>query len=449
MKKIIISAAVAALAFGATAHAQTAETENMYLIKDNRVVGKYPVNAVDYVSFKLPDDVQESNLWLNIDNVGKNTISYTVNTLDANIAYAHGIVSYYDANYMAMDQEGDYIDNLDPEQQETIIKSVLPYVAYAGAGTQNYTMNDWMVDGSGYHINVTPGTKYYVCAWEIDPVTQKPFDTFVYTEVNTDKPGQSNATLNVSFLRQNAEGLAFDISGSDDIMYISTAFGDKSTMEAYVEYFGADFLFGTFGQVYTIDFLKGMSETNPDIENATWPAYESGEYVLMVRGYDANGDMVAQNAVAVYEAGEPEGPQISIFSKSKGDGKVSVNFEISPNKVSEAYVRMLTENEVDDKLNDGYYLYEIASGGNAIDIESQINRDGEYTFKADGIGEGWYTLLIYARDMDGNRSTMRINFSMQEGSYWDIQDPVHSPKRNGAKAKIAAKRHRPTLDKVK
>lgn len=436
-------ALVAALALGIGANAQT---ENMYLIKGDRVVGKYNVDAVDYVSFKLPEGVQENNLWLSVDKVGKNNVTYTVNTIEATTTYAHGIVSYYDANYLALDSEGTFFEELDSEQQATILQACLPYVAFLGIGTDNYTMYDWMPDGNS-HINVTPGTKYYLCAWEVDPVTQRPLDTFVYDEFTTEKPGASSAKLNVSFKRQNEQGLAFDISADSNILYITTAFGKKSTMEAYVEIYGADFLFGTFGQTFTVDFLQGMNDAYPDIEMATWSADSSGDYILMTRGYDANGDVVIANATATYEAPTPEGPQINILSKSKEEGKVSVTFEITPNKVSEAYVRLLKENTVDNKLNDGYYLYEIACGADAIDIETQINRDGEYTFTANGLDDQWYTILIYARDLDGVRTTLRINFNTLADATWDIRKPVHITPAKRALERMASKSRRPTIDR--
>lgn len=444
-KTIFAAMAAATCLCGA---AQETDNQNMYLIKGDRVVGRYDVDAVDYVTFKKPEGIQESNLWLSVDNVTKNTVTYTVNTIAPTITYAHGFVSYYDVNYLAMDEFGDFFENLEEADQVSLLQTILPYCAYLGVGTETVTRTDFEPDGFS-RIVLTPGTPFFLCAWEVDPATQKPYETFVYQEFSTEAPGEFAGNFDVTFKRQNSEGLAFDISGSSDILYITTAFGEKNMMDLYVEYYGEDFLFGTFGQTFTLDVLQGENEIGDGIEAATWPAYETGDYVLMVRAYDANGDMKAVNCEAHYEGETAAGPEITIFSKSKGDGKVSVNFEVSPNKVSEAYVRMLLENTVEDRLNSGWELWEIASGGDAIDIYDDIRNYGEYTFKADGIDDQWHTLLIYARDMDGNRTTLRINFNMLEDSNWSIYEPVYNAPARRAIARIASKSRKPTLDKVK
>lgn len=445
-KKTILSAFMAVAAFG-SAFAQDTQAENMYLIKGDRVIGKYAVDAVDYLSFKVPDGVSEESLWLTVDNFGKNNVTYTVNTLDLNAAYAHGLVSYYDANYLALDYYGDMIDNLTDEEVEQILKACLPYVAYLGIGTNHYTRTDWESDGR-YNINVTPGTMYYVCAWQVDPVTQEPLETFVYDSFTTLEPGESSAELSVKFKRQNSLGLAFDINGSDEILYISTVFGELNVMSFYYEVYGPELLFGMFGQNWTIAAMQGMSTADDDVEAATWPAYESGEYILMVRAYDADGNKVERMAVAEYQGEESTGPEIKIFSKSKGDGKVSVNFEITPSNVSEAYVRLMKENDVNDSLNDGWELWELATSSKATDITDIINRDGEYTFKADNLDDSWYTILIYAKDKNDGKTTLRINFNTLEGSNWDIPSPQHAQLKHAA-ARMASKSRKPTFDKVK
>lgn len=449
--KHILAGAAMAAAFLASAQTE-ADNSKMYLIKGDRVVGKYAVEDVDYVSFNLPEGIKDENLWLTIGNVGKNNITYTVNTADANTTYAHGIVSEWDMWYAAMDTYGDYVENLNEEEVAGLLQGLLPYVAYKGVGAQQYTLTDWDLIFN-YHINVTPGTTYYVCAWEVDPVTEKPYDLFVYDTVTTLAPEQSTANLSVNFVRQNEEGLAFDIQGSDDILYVTTAFGEKNMMEIYTQYYGADLLFGVFGQSFTIASLQGENEINSDIEAATWPAYEDGEYILMVRAYDAQGNMTYAEATATFtETKEDKGPEIKIWSKTKGDGKVSVNFEITPSNVEEAYVRMMEMNAVDDRLNIGYELYELAMGGDSTDITAKINTEGEYTFKADNIDDKWYTILIYAKDKTGARTAMRLDFNTVEGSNWYVGDPVHAPSRpskNNIAARMMHKGHKPTINKVK
>ncbi len=430
--------------------AQTADYNTMYLIKGDRVVGKYGVDEVDYASFKLPQGVIADEIWLNVDNVGKNNVTYTVNTLESTTIYAHGIVPYCEANYIALDSFGMPIDDLSPDERLQVLQSYLPYVGYLGVGTITATMKDYAEDGLGSRFSVIPGYKYYLCAWEVDPVTQRPLNTFVYTEFKTLDPGESSATLDVSFKRQNEEGLAFNVTGSDDILYVMTAYGIKSVMEAYIGVYGMDYLMGTFGQKMTISSLQGEGDLGNGIEAATWPAYDSGEYVLYVRGYDAQGDMIEAEATAIFEAPENEGPEINILDRSKNaDGTVSVNFEVVPSNVSEAYVRLMTENDVDDYVNDGWELYELASTSQATDIYDDIRANGEYTFRAENLSEEWYSLLIYARDADGARTVQRISFNILPGSEWYDYAPVHVKSLRKAAKRGMAKSRRPAFDRVK
>lgn len=447
LKNIVVSLLAAATL---SMSAQTAENNTMYLIKGDRVVGKYGVDQVDYASFKLPQGVIDEPIWINVDNVGKNFVTYTVNTLEKTTAYAHGLVPYYEANYLALDAFGASYDELSEENKQQVLQSYLPYVGYLGVGTITATMNDYSEDGLGGRFSVRPDNKYLLCAWEVDPVTQAPLDLFVSTEFQTLPPAESSAMLNVSFKRQNEEGLAFNITGSSDILYVVTCYGIKSVMEAYVDVYGMDFLMGTFGQAMSLDALQGEGDLGNGIEAATWPAYESGEYVLYVRGYDTEGNMCEAEASATYEGQETEAPQINILDRSKSiDGKVMVKFEVVPSNVSEAYVRLMTENDVDDSVNDGWKLYELASSSQATDIYDEIRATGEYTFTADNLGEEWYSLLIYVRDTDGARTVQRISFNTEPSSEWYDYNPVHANSLRKAARRGMAKSRRPAFDRVK
>ena len=59
----IIALATATTCFGAYAQT-TGDNNKMYLIKDDRIVGKYDVDAVDYVSFKLPEGIIDEPIWV-------------------------------------------------------------------------------------------------------------------------------------------------------------------------------------------------------------------------------------------------------------------------------------------------------------------------------------------------------------------------------------------------
>lgn len=405
--------------------------ETMYLVKGDHVVGKYAVDDVDYVTFNLPDDVKDGNVWVELVSAGKNTVKYNVNTTGDDVAYAHNILTYWEVNYMSLEYFGKMFDMLSQEETIQVLQTALSYNAYMAMGTNTFEQTDYDLDGTGpySHFTVTPGTHFFLCAWELDPSTGNPLDTFVFTEFNTKPAGESTASSSVAFKRQNEQGLAFEFTADRNVKYFRTLYGNRSVMEQYIQIYGEDFTFGTFGQNFTLEQLSGFNpEQEIEIENATWPAYDSGEYVLYVRAYDYNGDMTQHQVFAEFvDNNQKQGPKITIFSRSKSQGKVSLNFEISPSNVEEAYVRMMLENDVDDRLNMGYELHELAMGGDATDITSDINTNGEYTFNATmDIDEQWRAILITALDKDGNRTTQRINFNQSEDTEWSDYNPVYS-----------------------
>lgn len=429
MKKIYTMALAAVMsAMAAPAFAQAENPETLYLVKENRVVGKYDVNAVDYVTFDLPAGVVDAPIWLTVDNVGKNTVTYTVNTQDPNTAYAHNIVSYYTANVMALSYYGESIDDVDQEVFDYVMRLCLQSSAYMGIGTDTYTQTDYQEDGTGteYYtsrFSVQPGTLYYLAVWEIDPVTQEPKETIDTIKFTTLDPGVSPYEVKVKSLGQSGESIAFDFTGtSDQLLYVTTVFGMKNQMDAYVETYGKDSLFGSWGQSWSVSEL---------MEDARWMGASTGEYVMYCRGVDADGNISEPDPVyASYVEPAGEGPVVTIFSKTKGNGHVNVNFEIAPSNVSEAYVYLDTENNVDDMKNDGWELWEIASRSSATDICNEINTMGEYTYDSDVAEDEWLTLLIYARDKDGNRTVCRINFNTFEGTDWNIVNPAKAPRKS-------------------
>lgn len=434
MNRTLIAAALAVISCAAASAQTDAANETMYLVKGQRVVSKYPAGAVDYITFNLPDDVVDEALWLDVDKVGKNSVTYTVNTADPSVAYAHNLLSYYDVNYTAMDMFGDMLENLDEESKIACMQYTLASNAFVGIGKATYTQNDFQqYDPSSemYRFKVTPGTPYFLCAWEVDPATTEPRQTFVYTSLTTLQPAQVDLNLNVTQAGFNAHGMILNFTGSPSILYVTTCWGLKDQMEAYEQVYGRQFLMGTFGQNWGLDFLAGTGDLDPGVENATWPVYDPGKYIMYVDAYDAEGNVQRDTFVFEYTSstGDEDTPVITILSKEKSLDQVKVNFEITPSNVEEAYVRLCEENFVDDRLNMGYTYPEIAMGGTSIDITHQINTTGEYTFTETNLEEKWYALLIYAKTKSGAQTTLRINFFPDDDADWSIYAPFHTKKR--------------------
>lgn len=435
------------IAMFAVAVLPAAAQENLYLIKGQHVVGTYPAGDVDYLSFKKPADINDDPIWIDVDNVGKNTVTFTINTADLGTAYAYALISYYDANYYAMDYYDSTFDDLPEGTQQIVLSSLLYSSAYVAQGNRTVTMTDFELDGTSYmgqpgRFNVKPGCTYYATALEVDPVSQEPKEFVATAKLTTLEPGLSDMSLSASFVKQGNETLEFDVTGDSKCEYVITCYGYTEMMESFIEMYGYDYVMYTFGQQFTLEELRE--------EGMEWPAYETGDYSLYVQGFDAQGNIKRLDPVKAHYEGTQtaEGPTITIFSKEKREGYVSVNFEISPSNVEEAYVIMMPENDVDDRLNDGWKLYEIASSSKATDITNQINTMGEYTFTDSNVSEQWQSILIYAVDKDGNRTVARINFFPDPDSYWSIDTKAEKPRRNGKKLNI---RHamKPSADKLK
>lgn len=433
MKKLILGTLLAAAA-AAPAYAQ----QTMYLVKDNHVIASYDVDAVDYVTFNPGDDIETSPIWLDVVNVGKNTVTYKVNTADPTTTYLHNLVSRYDLNLYALSYYDDEFDNL-PEGTKRILFETFLESGYVAQGDKEFTMTDYEDDGTGgglyeSRFSVRAGVTYYLLAAPANIQTEEIDGANLVAEVvKTQDAGQSALPLSFSCVSAENEVATFDLTGtSTDFKYLITCLLSKSVADLYTSLYGADFIINTWGQAWTVEDL---------MSNSRWNVYESGEYTMLVRGVDADGDIRDTRCDFTYTASASEsGPVISIFSKSKENGKVSINFEIAPSNVDEAYVYLDTENNVDDLLNDGWELYEIASRSSAIDITNEINTMGEYTFSQEITSEQWQTLLIYAKDKEANRTICRINFDMWPDSQWDINNPVGgsrsaAPAKKGFKTK--------------
>lgn len=449
LKQILAAAAITASCFGAFADGDT-----MYLIKDNHVVGKYHIDEVDYATFTLPEGVSDNNITLEMDDIKKNEVAYTINTVNPLIAYAHNIISDYDAQLTANEVFKASFDLLPDEDKVIVLKYALSQNAYVGIGSQSFKQKDFKDDGTGSanvvnRFSVIPGTKYYLCAWEVDYLDQTPLENFVYTEFSTLAPAKADIDFNCTFSGTTSQyGAQIDFTGSDDVYYVRTCWGARSQMNIYVQVYGLDFLMGTFGQAWNLSFLQGSGDFIDDVPNSTWALNGSGEYVMFARAYNAAGDYKdIRLDVDVEEEIKTKGPDITVISKSKTDGSVSATFEINPSNVTKATVRLLEENDVDDALNSNMKLSEIATAGDATDITETINKFGEYVFSASGLNnEKWYSILVYALDKSGNSTTVRVNVCPFEDTEWSFYPPVYeSAETSTPEVKRIRFRSNPTL----
>ncbi|MDO4310214.1 MAG: hypothetical protein Q4C43_05775 [Prevotella sp.] len=436
IKKLLLMIIMVA-GFAATGMAQ----ENMYLIKGNQVVAKYSVDDVDYVSFKLPEGVKESQVTVNVDEVGKNYFTYTVKTLSPTKEYAHYFVQKSMIDIYLLTYYGTTVENSDPELVTMLLKNYL-YNGFLAAGTSSYTIRDGESDGYE-DFDVIAGTDYFVMACDLDATGQDLGDNFDYKLITTEPAGRSAGTVSATYAGLNERGEAmFNFTASGEITKICTMYGLKASLESFINAYGFYYTMFTYaGRFAPADLIPG--------DGNGWPVNGEGDYAMYVVGIDANGDQTEVQKVETHivpPVPEHVGPQIKIFSKEKSEGKVSVNFEITPSNITEAYVRLMDENDCDDRMNAGYTLPELAAGGDAIDITNKINTEGEYTYVNDEVPTRWNSLLIMAKNGEGTTIT-RMNFWPDTESEWDITENTSfsSTRANAPRKTAVSKNNAPKL----
>ena len=409
MTKRLLSLLALSAGLSSTAFAQ----EYLYLIKGTQVVAKYPVSDVDYMTFQLPDGVKEAkDVEVEVANAGKNYITYMVVTLQSSEQYAHTAVSASVLNYVLQEYFSTTLEAASESDIESALRSILYSYGYLAKGSQVFTMKDGEVDDNDDTFTVLAGETYYVVACNV--VNDDLGETISYATVTTTEAEQSKETVAVSYTGLSSDGGAsFSIVPSDGITAFYTLFGYKDTLEPYIQQYGIKYTALSFGERWTPAEWK----SNP----ATWSIKGEADYTLYVLGIDSEGDRTEASASAhiVPDTSETTAPTIKVATKSKGNGAVSVNFEVTPSNVTEVYVNLLEENTVESKLNRGFTLSDLAAGATALDITNEINTNGEYTYTNSSVDSGWQTLLISAKSKEGDVTVLRLNFNAHVDSDWE------------------------------
>lgn len=395
--------------------------ETMYLIKGDKVVAKYNVADVDYVSFHLPEGVKEpKEVEISAREAGKNYITYQVETLSPSTNYVHMMILESLFDYILQSYYDTTLEEASQEVIENGIKTCMySGYGYLGAGTATYSIKDGASDGDGFEFEVLAGQRYLLAACDLASDAELG-SVLSYTTITTEAPDQSSGTLSVKYDGLNDYGDAmFTFEYSPEIKRIYTMYGLKSVLDSYIAVKGFDYTLSLFGQSWYPEDITA--------DGNGWPVEGEDEYIMYAVGIDSEGDWVKTSVTqTITPQAKDDKPVISIFSKEKGNGSVKVNFEINPSNVTEAYVCLMDQNTVDDKLNIGYTLAELAASGDAIDITADINNYGEYTYTNSAVPDSWQTLLISGKNADGT-SVMRINFHAYiDNSEWDISSSGES-----------------------
>lgn len=414
MKKRIFSLLVLFSALTATAFAQ----QKLYLMKGDKTVASYNTDEIDYVTFRRPADAQVQEAFVvTPKGAGKTSLTFRITAQDEEQTYAAAWIPASQVEFMLQYLYGKTIETADTASLQTILRRlVLASSIIITRGSQTFSISNDKAFDDGTLPSIVPGLDYFVTVTDIDSsftIGKKIY----YATMHTAEPEQSKETISVEYNGLTSDGNAsFDITPSSGIKKFYALFGNDKSLQQYAGTLGYSGALTAFGYEFTPEEWNAYSE-----EDRAWEIDGEGDYSLYVLAIDANGDtLMAQATEHIQEENAYGTPTITILSKEAADGNVKVNFEIIPNEVSKATVRLMKENDVSNALNEGKTLIDITNCDEATDITSTINAAGAYTFSQSDIARGWYTLLVCATNDKGS-TVMQAGFhSHLTDASWEV-----------------------------
>ena len=114
--------------------------ENVYLMKGEHVVAKYPLGEDTYITFKRPTDLAKTkSVELKAVETGKNYIKYNVTTAEKDQYYSHAFYQKQYLNQVLRKYYNTDIDNVDEETLTEEIEMLITQTGYIGQGSRTYT----------------------------------------------------------------------------------------------------------------------------------------------------------------------------------------------------------------------------------------------------------------------------------------------------------------------
>lgn len=421
-----------------------AAQKSLYLLKDNKVVATSTVAEGDYATFKRPTGLSQQTVGLEALATGKNFIQYQVKAA-AGQYYAHGFWMASTVDQMLQNYYGVTLDKADETTLKAVLRVLLQYKSYTDSGSAAYTITNGENDGHGTDFFVPGGQDFYVACNNLTSVddqggTAQMGDEFSVVKMTTLEAGTSAETVSVEYTGLTDDDEAtFSITPSSGIVTLYTLLAKKKELDQNVSIYGFDKVFFGSAEAWTAtDWAQWGAEQS-------WSLDGEDDYVMTVLAIDGNGDWTKAECERHIATAADNCPKINIVSKEAADGSVEVTYEISPSNVKTAHVRLMKENDLDDALNQGQTLQQLAVEGDADDVTATINGQGQATFSKSDLARAWYALLISATDEQGTTICEADFHSHRSDSQWEINTKTFAADEASAKthtgSELAAKAH--------
>ena len=269
MKKTIFSAIIlAAASFACNAQAQ----QEVMLNKGDQTVETVKLGADDYIAFGRPEGGPvQKDVEVVSTEVGKNYVSYKVETKEADKIYSHMLLKKSYVELLSI-QMNNYFDENDKEALNNIFRTLI-YAGYGevSMGTQAFTIKDGEKDSLG-EINFIPGgQEYYLVTAGITMNGDEPsLDNDInYVMVRTKDPGVSSETLTVEYKGVNDNGNAwFDVQSGEGIGSLYFVFGTTVTRATFHSHLGEEENWDILSRTFPVkasakaSAAKGMAPMN-------------------------------------------------------------------------------------------------------------------------------------------------------------------------------------------
>ncbi len=446
MKKYILSALmIAAASLYTTTYAQQKVNLNL----GDNTVATVELAEDDYISFGRPEGVPEQkNVEIAKTDVGKNYVTYKVETKQANKLYVHMLLkkSYVDLLYMQLNS-GATLDETNEDAMKAIFKTLI-YAnnAETGTGTQTYTYTNGEKDESGVTQFIPSGQDYYIvtCGVTVTSGDNASLDDdMTWVKVHTTNPAESSQTLSVEYKGLDANGNAFfDVQSGEDIKTLHMVLGTAKSIDEFITLYGYDYMMFTQGTDFTRDQWIELGNDNEQV----WSISKEGDYSFYVLGIDKDGNWVKAQVLNqhIKPLSSNDCPEVSITNYMSGDsnedgvGEVAVRYEIKTKaeSIKKAKLLVMKENSWDNALNEymksGNYdkpsdawAVCVENSTDATDVTDGVKELGNtFTFKRSFTADerGWYVIVFAVTDDYGTTVT-RASFNSHMDSnnaQWDI-----------------------------